>query len=191
MDIKQYADDYMARLRTAIGQITPEDLGRIADILQEAYDEERTVFIIGNGGSAATAAHFACDLGKGTAVEGRPRFRVQSPVDSTSLITALANDLGYEKIFVEQLKGRCRKGDVLIAISVSGNSPNVVEAVRYAREAGMTTIGLAGRDGGALAGLVDEAIVIREDHFGIVEDCHLIIEHIVSFFFKQKIASSP
>ncbi|MDP8246984.1 MAG: SIS domain-containing protein [Candidatus Tritonobacter lacicola] len=191
MNIGEYADGYLKGLSGAIEQITVEGLRKITDILQEAYGRGRTIFIIGNGGSAATASHFACDLGKGTACEGKPRFRVESLADNNSLVTALANDCGYERVFVEQLKGRSREGDVLIAISVSGNSPNVLEAVRYAGSSGLVTIGLVGKDGGSLAGMVDEKIVIGNDHFGIVEDCHLIIEHIVSFFFKQKIASSP
>lgn len=189
MTLEEYATGYLERLRGAIGQITVEDLKKVTDILWSAYEEERAIFIIGNGGSAATASHFACDLGKGTAFEGRPRFRVESLADNNAMVTALANDCGYERIFVEQLKGRSKEGDVLIAISVSGNSPNVLEAARYAGSAGMVTIGLVGKDGGSLGGLVDESIVIRDDHFGIVEDCHLIIEHIVSFFFKEKIAS--
>ena len=120
-----------------------------------AWENEKFVFIFGNGGSAATALHFACDLGKGTIEKGKPRFKVWALTGNQPLLSALANDWGYASVFVEQLESLAERGDIAIAISGSGNSENVLKAVSLAREKGLTTIGIVGFDGGQLASGVD------------------------------------
>ncbi len=142
---------------------------------------------MGNGGSAATASHFACDLGKETVVEGRPRFRVLSLNDNVPLMTALSNDFGYHAIFKEQLSNLVNEGDIVIGITGSGNSANVLEAIEYARSRKAITIGLIGFGGGKLKDLVDEAIVISSTNYGHVESVHLIIEHLIAEIFRAKI----
>ncbi|MCD6506786.1 SIS domain-containing protein [Candidatus Poribacteria bacterium] len=149
------------------------------EVMLESYRKGGTIFVAGNGGSASTASHFACDLGKGTAVEGKPRLRVISMADNLSLLTAWANDVSYEAIFVEQLKNLMRPDDLLIAISASGNSPNVLRAAEYARQLGCKVIGLTGFGGGKLAKLADIAIVVESDKYGPVEDIHLVLDHIM------------
>jgi D-sedoheptulose 7-phosphate isomerase len=149
-------------------------------MLLRARDERRTVFVLGNGGSAATASHLACDLGKGTATEGAARFRVLSLCDNSSLLTALGNDHSFEQIFVEQLKGLLGDRDVVIVISASGNSPNVLRALEYARSRGAQTIGLLGFGGGEAAKMVDVALVSATRNYGIAEDLHLVLQHMLT-----------
>lgn len=181
-DITPYARQYLGQLQALLNGFSMESLTSVIRLLIAAYGEDKTVYILGNGGSAATASHFACDLGKGTASEGRRRFRVMSLTDNTPFITAAANDLGYEQIFVEQLRGLLQPGDVVIAISASGNSPNVVRAIEYAKERGAVTIGVLGFDGGKSKLLVDACIHVPSFDYGLVEDCHLIAEHMLTQF---------
>jgi D-sedoheptulose 7-phosphate isomerase len=158
------------------------DLARVEQIvrtLELARTDGRRVFVFGNGGSAATASHLACDLGKGTVQPNSPRFQVVSLSDSISMITAYANDMGCESMFAEPLISLAQRGDLAIAFSVSGNSPNVVRAIEAARERGLATIGLTGFDGGKLATLVDIHLNIPSKSFGQVEDLHLAVCHAV------------
>jgi D-sedoheptulose 7-phosphate isomerase len=157
-------------------------------MLYRAYRNEKQVFTLGNGGSASTASHMAADLGKNTIGPNMRRFRVISLNDNTAMLTALANDLGYENVFREQLQNLIRPGDLLIAISASGNSANVVNAIRYAQAQCAETACLLGFDGGDAAQLVDVAIVVPSDHYGVVEDVHLITNHILVDYFKARLA---
>jgi D-sedoheptulose 7-phosphate isomerase len=146
------------------------------------------VLVAGNGGSASTASHLACDLGK-TVLGANPtarasRFRVVSLADNVAVLTAWANDEGYETVFAEQVKMLGRPGDVLIVISASGNSPNIIAAVHAAHERGLETIGLLGYDGGAAKHLVDDAIVIACHDYGHVESAHLVLGHLLTEWFK-------
>jgi len=145
----------------------------------QAYKNNRTVYLFGNGGSAALASHSACDLGKGTSVTGSRRFRVLSLTDNMALMTAWANDACYEDIFAEQLRHFVEKGDVVIAISGSGNSPNVLKGLSVAREAGAYTIGLTGYQGGKMKALCDLCLVVPSDNMQFIEDLHLCISHSV------------
>jgi D-sedoheptulose 7-phosphate isomerase len=145
------------------------------------------VIIMGNGGSAATASHMACDLGKNTVIPGRPRFRVMALTDSMALITAYANDLGYENVFAEQLTNLVRPGDIVVGISTSGNSPNVLRAIELARQAGAITIGWTGYDGGKLAQMVDVPVVVPNHCVEQLEDVHLMLEHMVTAALRQAI----
>jgi len=170
---------YIEELKSALDMLPIKVIRQAVEVMLESYRKGGTIFVAGNGGSASTASHFACDLGKGTAVEGKPRLRVISMADNLSLLTAWANDVSYEAIFVEQLKNLMRPDDLLIAISASGNSPNVLRAAEYARQLGCKVIGLTGFGGGKLAKLADIAIVVESDKYGPVEDIHLVLDHIM------------
>jgi D-sedoheptulose 7-phosphate isomerase len=157
---------------------------QIMKTLETARHAGRRVFVFGNGGSAATASHLACDLGKGTVQPGLPRFQVVSLSDSIAVITAYANDMGCESMFAEPLISLAQSGDVAIALSVSGNSPNVVRAMEAARVSGLVTVGLTGCDGGRLATLVDIHLNIPSTSYGQVEDLHLAVCHAICEMLK-------
>jgi D-sedoheptulose 7-phosphate isomerase len=178
---------YLQRLQAALSALPHDRLSQLGEILYRAYRNEKQVFTLGNGGSASTASHMAADIGKNTIGPNMRRFRVLSLNDNAAMLTALANDLGYESVFREQLQNLIRPGDLLIAISASGNSPNVLQAIRYAQEQCATVVGLLGFDGGEAARLADVAIVVPSDHYGVVEDTHLIINHIIVDYFKAQL----
>ena len=189
--VEAFASAYLAELATHLRRLPGDAVVSASDRLLRAYREGAQVLVAGNGGSASTASHFACDLGK-TVLGVNPtsrssRFRVVSLADNVSLLTAWANDEGYETVFAEQVKALSRAGDVLIVLSVSGNSPNVLAALRAARTAGMESIGLFGGDGGAAKELVDDAIVVACDDYGHVESVHLAIGHLLTDWLKREI----
>jgi D-sedoheptulose 7-phosphate isomerase len=181
-------ETYLERLRTALEALPSDQLGELGEMLYRAYRNEKQVFTLGNGGSASTASHMAADLAKNTIGPNMRRFRVTSLNDNTAILTALANDLGYENVFREQLENLIRPGDLLIAISASGNSANVLNALRYAQRQCAQTACLLGFDGGDAARIGDLAIVVPSDHYGVVEDVHLIINHILVDYFKSRLA---
>ncbi|MFN8543866.1 MAG: SIS domain-containing protein [Candidatus Binatia bacterium] len=154
-------------------------VARVVEVLLRARDDGRLILVLGNGGSAATASHFANDLGKGGAAGFSRRFKVLALTDNVPLLTAWANDTAYEHAFAEQLRNFCGADDVVIGISGSGNSPNVLNALRLARERGAITIGLTGRPGGALPGLVDHCLAVPSDDMQHIEDMHLVALHLV------------
>jgi len=164
---------------------------QVADKLFEAYRDCRRIYIFGNGGSAALASHFACDLGKGTSFDGRSqkRFRVMSLTDNLPLLTAWANDTSYELVFAEQLQNFVEPGDVVFAISGSGNSPNVLHGLKVAREAGAFNIGLGGFHGGKMKPLCDLYIVIPSDNMQIIEDFHVSVTHALFTLLCSRIRS--
>ena len=171
---KQYFDD----LQRVVGRVSREGLDQIASTLMEAYEAGRTVFTFGNGGSAALASHLACDLGKGTAYcNGGKRFRVLALTDNLSVLTAWANDSGYEDVFSEQLRTFIQPQDVAFAISASGNSKNVLNALRVAREARAKTVGISGFEGGQMKPLCDICVVVPSSNMQIIEDLHLAMSH--------------
>ncbi|MDQ6711522.1 MAG: SIS domain-containing protein [Candidatus Dormibacteraeota bacterium] len=172
--------DHVAEVRSVLAEIPLEDMERVVRIILDAYRRGKHVYIVGNGGSATTATHFACDLSKATIVEGRARLRVTSLTDNIALLTAWANDTSYEGVFAEQLRNLLNPGDVVIAISASGNSPNVLAAVEVAHALGGTTVGLVGFEGGALKSAVNTAIHVQSKSYGVVEDCHLVLEHAIT-----------
>ena len=153
--------------------------------LRQARDESRQIFACGNGGSASTASHFVTDMVKGASCGRDRRFRIHALTDSLSTITAYANDVSYDCVFAEQLKNYASPGDLLLCISGSGNSPNVLAAAQYAHEAGCRTIALTGRDGGKLAPMVDLNIGIVHPHMGRIEDLHLIVCHMICYYFMD------
>jgi len=179
---------YIQEIKQTLDRLPWSAIQTTIAILHQARLNNRQVFIMGNGGSAATASHFACDLGKGTLMPGRPRFRVIALTDNMPLFSALANDFGYDRVFVEQLASLVQPGDVVIGISGSGNSPNILNAILFARQVGATTIGLAGFDGGRLKELVDVCILVPNHCMEQVEDLHLMLEHLISSQLRQAIS---
>lgn len=175
--------DGIAHYLSDIQQITaslPEDkVEQVIDLLFTALQEGQRVFICGNGGSASTASHFACDLGKGTIVPGKSRFKVIALTDNVALMTAWANDTDYESIFAEQLANLAQASDVVIGISGSGNSSNILNAMRAARSAGAITVGFTGFQGGKIKDLVDHCIIVPSNNMGQIEDAHLILQHCI------------
>jgi D-sedoheptulose 7-phosphate isomerase len=160
-------------------------VGRAIELLAEARDANRHIFVCGNGGSASTASHFVCDMVKGASFDRESRFRIMALTDSLATITAYSNDVGYDCIFAEQLKNFARQGDVFMAISGSGNSPNVVCAMEYANSIGCTTIALTGRDGGRLGSLANLQIRVAEPHMGRIEDGHMVVCHMLCYYFME------
>jgi D-sedoheptulose 7-phosphate isomerase len=156
-------------------------------MMWQAYQDGKQIFIFGNGGSAGTSNHMVNDLAKGTSVGDKKRLRVIGLADNMSLLTALANDCGYETVFVEQLKNLMNPGDVCIAISASGNSPNVIKACEWARDNKGKVIGLVGFSGGKLKSLSDVALHFQTNNYGICEDAQLMFSHLSSQFLCQKI----
>ena len=181
----EFIKRYFSELNEAISQVPQVQVERVVQHIYRAYRENKQVFILGNGGSASTASHFCCDLGKGAVVDGKPRLRVMSLNDNMALLSAYANDCGYESVFVEQMKNLLQEGDVVICITASGNSPNVVRAIEFANEAGTTTIGLLGFGGGKARELVTEDVTIDNRNYGQVEDVHMFLAHCVSQCFRE------
>jgi D-sedoheptulose 7-phosphate isomerase len=170
---------YFSTVQELLNKVPFTAVEDVIETLIAANKAEQTIFICGNGGSASTATHFGCDLAKRPIVAGQPRYRVIPLTDNNALMTALSNDIGYEVVFSEQLIPLVRKGDVLIGISGSGNSKNVLKAVEVAKAAGATTIGFSGYDGGKLAPAVDISVHIPSFNMAMVEDVHLMLEHAI------------
>src|SRR5436305_11112700 len=175
-----FAEQYKAQLLAAIAAIDVEKVGRAIEILAQARDQGRRIFTCGNGGSASAASHFATDMVKGASFGREKRFRIMALTDSLPTITAYSNDIGYECVFAEQLKNFAQPGDVVMAISGSGNSPNVLRAMEYGRSIGCRTIALTGRDGGKLAPLAEINIQAKVGHMGRIEDVHMIVAHMIA-----------
>ena len=181
--MKDFILGYLDGLKKAMEGIDPEFVCRMIELIRDARESGNRIFAIGNGGSASNASHFVNDMGKGASVGREKRFKMIPLTDNVEWMTALSNDLCYEDVFVEQLKNHAEAGDVLIAISGSGNSENVLRAVAYANEVGCHTIGLCGFDGGKLKDLAKLSTVIGGHHMGHSEDLHLVVLHIVGYYF--------
>jgi len=180
---------YWSEVAAMAKSIDLEAIEAAALILLECQRRDGIVYAVGNGGSAATASHFACDLAKGTRGGGAPTFRVVALTDNMPVLTAWANDISYENVFAEQLASLARPGDVLVAISVSGTSPNMITAAEEARTRGVATVGLTGRTGGTLAQIVDLAVRVPSDSMEVVEDAHLIIAHSLCVATRKHLAN--
>lgn len=176
---------YLQESQALLAAIDPAALDTILDLLETARAERRHIFVFGNGGSASTASHFAADLGKNTVRSHMPRFQVTCLNDNVAIFSAYANDDGYECVFAEPLISLGDPGDVVIAISASGNSPNVLRAIRAANERGMVTIGLAGMNGGKLAETAQHSIVIPSQSYEHIEDAHLLLCHALVATIKR------
>jgi len=185
------SESYFAQLSKTIASLPFSAMDRLTDVLLRAYEQQRTVFIFGNGGSAALASHFACDLGKGTVNGSSRRFRVMALTDNVPLMTAWANDSNYADIFAEQLANFAGAGDVALAISASGNSANVLRALSVAKQAGSVTAGLTGFSGGRMLALCDACVVVPTDNMQIIEDVHVSVAHAIFTCIRARIEQHP
>lgn len=183
--MQKWISDYLAAQQRLLAALSPEEIAGLVETLQDAHRRDAQVFLIGNGGSAANASHFAVDLGKGASDVLPRRFRVLSLSDNVAWMTALGNDYSYEDVFVRQLMNFAREGDVLIGISVSGNSPNCVRAFDWARATGVKTVGLVGNKRGRMADLSDQLVVVPDGHYGRVEDAQMTILHLLAYAFIE------
>lgn len=178
---------YLNEVRLVLSALPEDRVAEVVDVLLSANYVGSTVFALGNGGSASTASHFACDLAKGTITPGRPRFRVVALTDNVPLMTAWSNDTAYENVFAEQLHALMNRGDVVVAFSGSGNSPNVLRAVELARRVGAITIGFSGFAGGQLAELVDVPVIVPCSCMEQIEDVHLTLCHLICTVLKERL----
>jgi D-sedoheptulose 7-phosphate isomerase len=181
---------YLDEMETVVRSISREHVRAVVDRLFEAWQERRNTFIIGNGGSASTASHMMNDLNKMTSVEGAHRFRAFALTDNMPLITAIGNDIEYADVFVEQLRNLLLPQDVVIALSGSGNSENVIRAIAYARELGSFTIGLCGQPGSRLCERADLVVTVPASSICQQEDGHLIINHTLALALRDRIAAT-
>jgi len=180
---------YFQPYSSIVGKLPYEVIDAVTDVFWDAYQRDQVLFVFGNGGSAALASHSACDFGKGTVVNGNRRFRVMSLTDNVPLMTAWANDQRYEDIFAEQLRTFVRSGDVVFAISGSGNSANVLNGLQVARDSGAQTVGLTGFKGGKMKVLCDQCVVIPSDNMQLIEDFHIAVTHSIFTTLKKRIVS--
>jgi D-sedoheptulose 7-phosphate isomerase len=189
-----FAKDYLSGLKDILDRLPLQPLDDIIRAIEQARDEGRQIFVIGNGGSAATASHMMNDLCKGTLGHKGdapwPRLRVIALTDNVSLMTAWANDTDFNHIFSEPLKNLAQRGDLLVAISASGNSPNIIAAVEAAKPIGVTVLGLTGFTGGKLAKMADVSLVVPSDGYGPVEDVHMILDHIITSYLYEKLTAT-
>ncbi len=181
---------YLQDVRCTLDTLPLERIQDVVDVLLSANYAGSTIFTLGNGGSAATASHFACDLGKGTITPACPRFRVVALTDNIPVMTAWSNDVSYDDVFAEQLKSLMRPGDVVLAISGSGNSTNVLRAVEFAQSMGGVTIGFSGFDGGKLSALVDVSVVTPNDCMEQIEDVHVVLCHLLTTVIRERMRES-
>jgi len=189
-DRRGHITAYLDTLRNLLSEISIEQIDDVLEVFERAYRDDRTIFICGNGGSASTASHWVCDFSKGTVAAKGKRMRMICLGDNLPMLTAYANDVNYESVFAEPVRTYVRPHDVVVLLTASGNSPNVLEAAKAAREVGATTIGLIGFGGGKLAELVDHQVTVNCREYGPVEDLHLILDHIVSLHMRQVVANS-
>jgi D-sedoheptulose 7-phosphate isomerase len=180
-----FAAAYRKQLAETLARIPLDRVAEAAAWLREARDAGRQIFVCGNGGSAATASHFVCDVLKGCSYGRGKRFRILALHDNLPTLTAYSNDVSYEQALVEPLKNYAQRGDVLIALSGSGNSPNVLHAVAWANANGLRTIGLTGRDGGRLGAMVQLQIHVPDMHMGRIEDGHMVVCHMLAYYFME------
>jgi D-sedoheptulose 7-phosphate isomerase len=183
--MNNWITDYLEQQKAAMESIPTGAVNTLIQKFRQALQEDRQIFVFGNGGSAANASHFVTDLGKGSSDKVGRRFRCLTLNDNISWITALGNDYAYDDVFVGQLQNFGRRGDLVFVMSVSGNSPNVVKAVEWARDHGLTSIALVGGRRGRLAQLADMAVVINAEHYGRVEDAHMMICHLICYAFME------
>lgn len=199
MDDRGFIQNYFKDMTGIITKFSVDDIESVVALLFDAWQRGSQVFVCGNGGSASTATHFACDLSKTTIIKGKKRFVAYCLNDNIPLLSAITNDEGFDKLFYEQLQDRFHKGDVLICISVHGGagrdkaalwSQNLLKAMKYAKEQGGKTVGLSGFDGGPMKEIADACIVVPAESTPQVESFHLVLEHLICSCLKEKIAKS-
>ncbi|MDP4239922.1 MAG: SIS domain-containing protein [Bacteroidota bacterium] len=177
MEFKRDIEAYMYRLKKTIDALPIDDIEELMNVLVKAKEEERTIFIMGNGGSSATSSHFVCDFNKGVSFNDEKKFKFICLNDNIPSIMAYANDMSFDEIFIQQLKSFYKRGDVVIGISGSGNSMNVIKAIEYASANGGVTVGLTGYHGGKLKNIVKYNVNVPVEDMQIVEDLHMVLDH--------------
>ncbi|HUL15879.1 MAG TPA: SIS domain-containing protein [Terriglobales bacterium] len=182
--------NYLHGLCAILEQLPVEAVEEVVERFFQAYLQGRSIYVFGNGGSAALASHAACDLGKGTALNGNPRFRILSLTDNVALITAWANDVAYEDVFAAQIKPLIEPGDIALAISGSGNSANVLKALSVSRDAGGINVGLSGCRGGKMKDLCDLCVIVPSDNMQQIEDSHVCVMHAVFLSLRHLIGTT-
>ena len=180
-----FTEQYRADLHQAIDSVDAAKVEEAIEWFRGARDAGKHIFVCGNGGSASTASHFACDVVKGASYQRERRFRIMALTDQMPTLTAYANDVSYDSVFVEPLRNFATSGDLFMAISGSGNSPNVLRAMECANATGCKTIALTGRDGGKLGALAQLNIQVPATHMGRIEDVHLMICHMICYYFME------
>ena len=190
LSIKDYSKSYIDYLSSVLSNISLTDIEKFVEVLLEARERESSIFFIGNGGSAATASHFANDIAIGTRTYEKP-FRAISLCDNQAVITAIANDDGYEKIFSQQLQVLLKKQDVVVAISASGNSPNLLDAIDTAKKMNTITVGISAFDGGKMKEMVDISVHVptEKGEYGPAEDAHMVLDHLISNYLMRLVRS--
>ena len=188
--LKDYSRSYIKYLASVLNNISLTDIEKFVEVLLEARERESSIFFIGNGGSAATASHFANDIAIGTRTYEKP-FRAISLCDNQAVITAIANDDGYEKIFSQQLQVLLKKQDVVVAISASGNSPNLLDAIDTAKKMNTITVGISAFDGGKMKEMVDISVHVptEKGEYGPAEDAHMVLDHLISNYLMRLVRS--
>lgn len=190
-DPKAFAGAYIKYLQEVLQRIDTDDIAQFINTLIDARRRSATIFFIGNGGSAATASHFANDISIGTNDYEKP-FRAVSLTDNVAVISAIGNDFGYEDIFVRQLKVLGQEGDVVVGISASGNSPNLIKAFEHARASGIKTVALTAFDGGKMKGMADEGVHVPTDpkEYGPAEDAHMVLDHLIGAYLMRYVKNA-
>ena len=183
--MKEWISEYIAAERNALDTIPVDQVADAIETVKGALKNDRQIFVFGNGGSASNSSHFATDLGKGSSDAVGKRFKVASLNDNVSWMTAIGNDYSYDDIYRRQLENYGQSGDVVLTMSVSGSSPNLLEACRWAKENGLHIIALIGGKRGKLSEIADNCIVIDETHYGRAEDCQMGIAHMICYAFME------
>lgn len=186
--LANWLQDYVSKQREVYAALPLEQVAGIVDLLRDAHARGAQVFVFGNGGSAANASHFVTDVGKGSSDALGKRFKILSLNDNTAWMTALGNDYAYEDVFLRQLQNYAQPGDVALCMSVSGNSPNLVKAMKWAAGNGVHTVGLVGAKRGGLAEICEHVLVVPDTHYGRVEDAQMTICHMLAYAFMEKTA---
>jgi D-sedoheptulose 7-phosphate isomerase len=188
--VSDRVSSYLDEIEKVVRSISRAEVRAVVDLLFEAWRDRRTTYIIGNGGSASTASHMMNDLSKMTSIDGMPRFRAIALTDNMPYITAIANDIEYADVFVEQFRNLLLADDVVVAISGSGNSENVVRACEYARRVGAKVVGLCGEPGSRLCGCSDAVVTVSASNICQQEDGHLILNHAIALALRERIAAA-
>lgn len=183
--MNQWISDYIRAQKAALDSVPVDAVAKIIQALQQVLKDDKQIFVFGNGGSASNSSHFVTDLGKGSSDKVGKRFRVLSLNDNVSWMTAIGNDYSYDDVFVRQLENYGRSGDIALSISVSGNSPNCVKGLEWAKKNGLKTIALVGARRGRMAEIADQVIVVGDTHYGRVEDVEMNILHMLCYSFME------
>lgn len=183
--MKEWVKDYIHQFQTLLDTVPADKIAEWIEVLRKAHKENRQIFLFGNGGSAANCSHIVCDMGKGSSMSMGSPFRCLSLNDNSAWMTAIANDIGYEDVFVRQLGNYAKAGDIILTLSVSGNSPNCVKAMEWGKKHGLTMLAMVGAKRGRMAELADKLIVLDSTHYGRVEDAQMMIGHILCYAFME------